>query len=132
MAGIDLLTGHVHGRVVERNLSSEYIAFLQTLDGHYDKAKTIRVILDNHTIHTSAETRGYLATVPNRFEFVFTPKHGSWLNLVETFFSKMARSMLRAIRVKNRNELKTRIEQYLSELNESPVIFRWKYGLDLV
>jgi transposase len=132
MAGIDLLTGHVHGRVVERNLSSEFIAFLQTLDGHYDKAKTIRVILDNHTIHTSAETRGYLATVPNRFEFVFTPKHGSWLNLVETFFSKMARSMLRAIRVKSKDELKTRIEQYLSELNESPVIFRWKYGLDLV
>jgi transposase len=132
MAGIDLLTGHVHGRVVERNLSSEFIAFLQTLNMHYDKAKTIRVILDNHTIHTSAETQGYLATVPNRFEFVFTPKHGSWLNLVETFFSKMARSMLRAIRVKSKDELKNRIEQYLSELNESPVIFRWKYGLDLV
>jgi transposase len=132
MAGIDLLTGYVHGRVVERNLSSEFIAFLQTVDAHYESTKTIRVILDNHTIHTSAATREFLATVPNRFEFVFTPKHGSWLNLVETFFSKMARSMLRAIRVKSKDELKNRIEQYLSELNESPVIFRWKYGIDLV
>ncbi len=132
MAGIDLLTGHVHGRVVDRNLSGEFIAFLQTLDAHYEKVKTIRVILDNHTIHTSAETREYLATVPNRFEFVFTPKHGSWLNLVETFFSKMARSMLRAIRVKSKDELKMRIEKYLLELNESPVIFRWKYGMELI
>jgi transposase len=132
MAGIDLLTGHVHGRVVERNLSTEFIAFLQTVEGYYGKEKTIRVILDNHTIHTSAATRAYLATVPNRFEFVFTPTHGSWLNLVETFFSKMARSMLRAIRVKSKNELKARIEQYLSELNSSPVVFRWKYGMDMV
>jgi transposase len=132
MAGIDLLTGHVHGRVVERNISSEFVAFLKSVDTHYDKTKTIRVILDNHTIHTSTETRAYLATVPNRFEFVFTPRHGSWLNLVETFFSKMARSMLRCIRVKSKDELKSRIEQYLSELNESPVVFRWKYGLDFV
>jgi|SRR5665647_1204623 len=132
MAGIDLLNGYVHGRVVDRNLSSEFVAFLQTLDEHYEKTKTIRIILDNHTIHTSVTTREYLAKVPNRFEFVFTPKHGSWLNLVETFFSKMTRSMLRAIRVKSKNELKNRIEQYITELNESPVVFRWKYGMDLI
>jgi transposase len=132
MAGIDLLTGHVHGRVVERHHSSEFIQFLKGLDAHYEKDKSIRVILDNHAIHTSAETRAYLATVPNRFEFVFTPKHGSWLNLVETFFSKMARTMLRGIRVKSKDELKNRIEQYLSELNASPVVFRWKYALDMV
>ena len=39
----------------------------------------MRIILDNHSAHTSKETRHYLATVPNRFEFVFTPTHGSWL-----------------------------------------------------
>jgi transposase len=130
MAGIDLLTGHVHGRIVERHHSSEFISFLKTLDDHYPKEKSIRVILDNHSIHTSAQTRSYLATVPNRFEFIFTPKHGSWLNLIETFFSKMARTMLRGIRVKSKDELKQRIMQYLSELNASPVIFRWKYGLE--
>jgi len=132
MAGIDLLTGHVHGRVVERHYSSEFISFLVGLDSHYEQEKTIRIILDNHAIHTSAETRKYLATVPNRFEFIFTPKHGSWLNLVETFFSKMARTMLRGLRVKSKEELRNRIEKYLAELNESPTIFRWKYKLDMV
>lgn len=132
MAGIDLLTGRVHGRIVERHQSCEFIAFLKSLDSHYSPGKSIRIILDNHSIHTSAETRAYLSTVPNRFEFVFTPKHGSWLNLVETFFSKMARTMLRSIRVKNKEELKCRIEQYLAELNEAPVIFRWKYGMDMI
>jgi len=80
--------------------------------------------------HTSDETRRYLATVTGRFEFVFTPKHGSWLNLVEGFFSKMTRQMLRGIRVKTKDELVERIYQYFSEVNEEPVIFHWKYNLD--
>jgi hypothetical protein len=45
----------------------------------------------------------------HRFEFTFTPKHGSWLNLVEGFFSKLARSVLRHIRVASKQELKDRI-----------------------
>lgn len=130
MAAIDLLTGHIHSRLVEHHNSSEFIAFLRSLDEHYAKDKTIRIILDNHAMHTSAQTREYLTGVPNRFEFVFTPKHGSWLNLVETFFSKFARTLLRGIRVKNKQELVSRIQQYIALLNESPVIFRWKYGMD--
>jgi len=56
-------------------------------------------------VHTSEATKAYLATVPGRFEFVFTPKHGSWLNMVEGFFSKMTKQMLRGIRVKTKQEL---------------------------
>lgn len=127
MAGIDLLNGHVHGQVVDRHRSREFIDFLKMLDGHYSSEKTIRVILDNHSIHTSKETRSYLKTIPNRFDFIFTPKHGSWLNLIESFFSKMTRSLLRSIRVKSKEELKDRIMTYLDDVNAEPVIFRWKY-----
>jgi transposase len=127
MAGIDLLNGHVHGQVVDRHRSREFIDFLRMLDGHYSPEKTIRVILDNHSIHTSKETRSYLKTIPNRFDFIFTPKHGSWLNLIESFFSKMTRSLLRSIRVKSKEELKDRIMTYLDDVNTEPVIFRWKY-----
>ena len=88
------------------------------------------MILDNHSAHISKETKNYLKTVPNRFEFVFTPTHGSWLNIIETFFSKMTRSFLRGIRVNFQEELNQRIEAYLNELNEMPVIFKWKYRLD--
>ena len=132
LAAIDLLTGHVHGQVVDRHRSLEFVGFLQSLDKHYPANMKLRVVLDNHSAHISKETRSYLATVPNRFEFVFTPKHGSWLNLIESFFAKMAKSMLRGIRVLDKAELKARILLYLKEVNKAPVVFRWKYKLDTV
>lgn len=130
LAGIDLLSGHVHGLVLERHRSREFIEFLRKVDDFYPKEMRIRVVLDNHSAHTSKETRAFLTTVPNRFEFIFTPTHGSWLNLIECFFSKMARSMLRGIRVSSKDDLKQRILLYLDEVNELPVVFRWKYRLD--
>ena len=81
-------------------------------------------------MYTSEETRKYLATNPGRFEFVFTPKHGSWLNLVEGFFSKLARQSLKGIRVKTKDELVARIYKYFEEVNAEPVVYHWKYKLD--
>jgi len=127
MAGIDLLTGQVHGQVVDRHRSREFIAFLKRVDQQYAPPIKIRIVLDNHSAHISKETQQYLAQVPNRFEFIFTPTHGSWLNLIESFFAKMAKTMLRSIRVSSKQELKQRIEKYLAEINETPVVFRWKY-----
>ncbi len=130
MAGLDLVTGHIHHTIVDRHRSREFVAFLKRLDASYPAETKIRIILDNHSAHISRETRAYLATVPNRYEFIFTPKHGSWLNLVESFFGKVARTLLRGIRVQSKTELKTRIQQYLDRLNEDPVIYRWTYKLD--
>jgi len=130
LAGIELLSGEVLGLVRDRHRSSEFIEFLQLADQHYAAGPRIRVVLDNHSAHISKQTRGYLASVPNRFEFIFTPKHGSWLNLVESFFGKLARTLLRGIRVSSKAELKTRIELYLQEVNEEPVVFKWKYKLE--
>ena len=130
MAGIDLLNGMVHGIVVDRHRSREFIQFLKLVDGAYPETARIRIILDNHSAHISKETRKFLSTMPNRFEFVVTPKHGSWLNLIEMFFSKMSRSMLRGIRVESKEELRKRIYQYLGEINQAPTVFRWKYEVD--
>ena len=130
LCGIDLLTGELLPRVEERHRSREFVAWLKDVEAHYPEEWKIRVILDNHSAHISKETQRYLATVPNRFEFTFTPKHGSWLNLIEVFFSKLARSLLRGIRVDSKAELKERILAYLAELNDTPVPFRWKYGLE--
>jgi transposase len=130
LAGIDLLTGEVLGLVRKRHRSVEFIEFLKLADAHYPAGARIRVVLDNHSAHISKETRAFLGTLPNRFEFTFTPKHGSWLNLVESFFGKMAKTLLRGIRVASADELKTRIELYLKEVNETPVVYRWKYKLE--
>ena len=127
LAGIDLLSGEVLGLVRPRHRSTEFIEFLKLADGHYPAGARIRVVLDNHSAHVSKQTRSFLATLPNRFEFTFTPKHGSWLNLIESFFGKMAKTLLRGIRVASANELKARIDLYLKEVNEAPVVYRWKY-----
>lgn len=130
LAAIDLQTGEAIPLVRDRHSSSEYIEVLKLLDDKYQKGDKIRIVLDNLKVHTSEATRKYLATVPGRFEFVFTPKHGSWLNMVEGFFSKMTRQMLKGIRVKSKEELTNRIYNYFAEINEEPIVFHWKYKLD--
>lgn len=130
LAAIDLQTGEAIPLVSETHNSQDYISFLKLLDEKYPKGDKIRIVLDNLRVHSSDTTREYLATVPGRFEFVFTPKHGSWLNMIESFFSKMTKQMLRGIRVKSKEELTQRIYQYFAEVNEEPVVFHWKYKLD--
>jgi transposase len=130
LAGIDLLTGKVHALVKERHRSREFIEFLKLLDAAYPASTAIKLILDNHSAHISRETQAWLAAQPaGRFEFTFTPKHGSWLNLIEGFFSKFARSVLRHIRVTSKQELKERIMAGIEDVNRYPVIHTWSYKL---
>ena len=130
LAGIDLLTGKVHALVKERHRSREFIEFLKLLDAAYPASTAIKLILDNHSAHISRETQAWLAAQPaGRFEFTFTPKHGSWLNLIEGFFSKFARSVLRHIRVASKQELKDRIVAGIDDVNRHPVIHTWSYKL---
>ena len=131
LAGIDLLTGEAIPLVRDTHKSSDFIDFLKILDKKYPSQDTIRIILDNHSAHTSKETKRFLATMPKeRFEFVFTPKHGSWLNMIEGFFGKMTKQMLRGIRVNSKQELVDRIYQYFDEINKEPVVYHWKYKMD--
>lgn len=130
LAGIDLHTGKVIPLVRDRHRSREFIEFLTEIDKEYPEDWKIRVILDNHSSHVSKETKAWLLTKPGRFEFVFTPKHGSWLNMIEMFFSKIARSFLRHIRVDSKQELVDRIYQGIRAINEEPVVFKWKYKME--
>src|SRR6201993_3806295 len=126
LAGIDLLTGQVHALVKDRHRSREFIEFLKLVDTAYPADTAIHLILDNHSAHISRETRAWLAEQPaGRFEFTFTPKHGSWLNLVEGFFSKLARSVLRHIRVSSKQELKERL---MAAVDTSTAIQSFTHG----
>lgn len=130
MAGMDLTNGTIHAQITERHRSFEFVQWLKKIDKIYPRKMNITIILDNHSAHISKETRKYLNTKPNRFTFCFTPKHGSWLNMIESFFSKMARTVLRGIRVSSKEELIERLGRYFDELNKDPVIFRWKYKMN--
>lgn len=131
LAGIDLLTGEAIPYVSETHKSSDFIELLKKLDDKYPDGDIIRVVCDNHSAHKSKETRNYLATCPEgRFVFVFTPKHGSWLNMIESFFSKMTKQMLKGIRVSSKEELAERIYLYFDEVNREPVVYHWTYKMD--
>jgi transposase len=131
MAGIDLLTGNVHAVVKERHRSREFIEFLKLLDTAYPADTAIEVILDNHSAHVSKETTAWLAAQPvGRFTFTFTPKHGSWLNIIEGFFSKLVRSVLRHIRVSSKHELKERLMAFIDDINHQPIVPTWHYKID--
>ena len=130
LAAIDLHTGKVIPLVAQQHRSEEFIQFLKKTSDTYPPDWKIRVILDNHSSHRSKQTMIYLQTVPDRFEFIFTPTHGSWLNMIEMFFSKIARGFLRDIRVNSIEELQERIYRGLELINQEPVVFRWKYKIE--
>jgi transposase len=126
LAALDLHNGHVTARVERRHRSREFVALLKDLDAHYPAESVIRLVMDNHSAHVSKETQAFLASRPNRFQYVLTPRHGSWLNIVETLFGKMARTFLRHIRVQSWEELRERILKGIAEINAAPVVHRWK------
>jgi len=130
LAGMNLISGEIIPLVRETHKSADFVDFLKTLDEKYEKERKIKIALDNHSAHTSKETRRYLDQHPGRFEFVFTPKHGSWLNMIESFFGKFARVCLKGIRVSSKPELIQRIYQYIDEVNAQPVVYRWTYKMN--
>lgn len=130
LAGIDLQTGEAIPLVRDTHKSEDYIEFLKLLDSKYPAGDKIRLILDNLKVHKSEKVQNYIASVPGRFEFVFTPKHASWLNLVEGFFSKMTKQVLKGIRVKTKDELVSRIYKYFEEINADPIVYKWSWHLD--
>jgi len=111
LAGIDLVNrpkSMPWSRTAHR--SREFIDFLKLVDAAYPTHTAIRLILDNHSAHISKETNAWLAARPAvASSSPSRPSTASWLNLVEGFFSKFARSVLRHIRVASKQELKDRI-----------------------
>ena len=99
LAGIDLLTGKVHALVRERHRSREFIEFLKLLGcrlsgQHRDQAdprQSFRTHFEGNPSLARHPARQAASTLPSR------PSIGSWLNLIEGFFSKFARSVLHAI-----------------------------------
>lgn len=77
LGGIALHIGMVHALVKDRHRSHEFVEFLDMIDGRYPGDWVIPAVLDNHSAHVSKEKQRYLKSRPNRFHFVFTPKHGS-------------------------------------------------------
>jgi transposase len=120
LAGIDLATGKVHAMIKDRQSSREFVQFLKLLDVAYPTDTAIKLILDNHSATSPRRPKPGSRRSRQAFAFTLTPKHGSWLNLIEGFFSKLARSVLRHIRVASKQELKERILAAIDRHQQTP------------
>jgi transposase len=130
LAGLNLVNGHVTHIIRDSHSSQDFIEFLEKMMSEYPEAERFRIVLDNHSVHRSKKTMEFVKGCGKEIEFIFTPKHGSWLNLIESFFGKLSRCCLSGMRVKDRMELERRIDLFIKSVNEDPVIYHWTYKMD--
>jgi transposase len=129
VAAMDVATGHVLAQRIERNNSATFTAFLRQLDQCTDPALRIHLVMDNGSSHTSKATRGWLAAHP-RFAVTHTPKHASWLNMVEQWFSALTRRLLRRGDFASRDDLEAQIATYTIRYNRTARPYRWRYDAE--
>ena len=130
-AALNVLTGEVFGRNMQRHRHQEFIRFLNAIDRDIPAGKVVHVILDNYAAHKHEKVRAWLARHP-RWTFHFTPTSGSWLNAVEGFFAKLTRRRLKHGVFRSVVDLQAAINRFVVEHNESPKPFIWRADPDAI
>jgi transposase len=135
-AALDVLEGTVISRCMQRHRHQEFIRFLNAVERAVPAGKLIHAILDNGACpraghrpdlwaaHKHAKVLKWLGRHP-RWVFHFTPKAGSWLNAVETFFSALTRRRIRRGSFHSIVDLQAAIHRYIAEHNADPKPFVW-------
>jgi len=123
-AALDVLDGTVIGRNMQRHRHQEFIRFLNAVEREVPPGKTIHAILDNYATHKHPKVRAWLARHP-RWTFHFTPTSCSWLNAVETFFSRLTRRRLKRGVFHSLVDLQAAINRFVAETNQNPKPFVW-------
>lgn len=126
-AALEVATGRVEGRTVDRHTSGEFLSFISDLVASQPTNTEIHVILDNQSTHKTAAVRQWLAETPN-VQFHFTPTYSSWLNQIEIWFSKIERDMIARGIFTSTQDLRRKIMQYIRAHNKSCRPFNWRYS----
>ena len=129
IAAMNVTTGEVITERIEKNDSATFIAFLAMLHQMIPPQLRIRLIMDNGSSHTSAATRAWLAAHP-RFQVTYTPKHASWLNMIEQWFGVLTRRLLRRGDFASRDDLEAKIIAFTMRHNKNARPYRWSYDAD--
>jgi transposase len=124
-AAFDTRSGKVYGHCYDRKRQGEFIAFLEALDVEVEEhIHTIHLVCDNVSTHHGKEVRKWLAQHP-RFIVHFTPVHCSWMNQVEQWFSILQRKRLRIADFESKDQLHTKLDQFIKEWNQQAHPFNW-------
>jgi transposase len=129
VAAMDVHSGGVLARPIERNNSTTFCAFLDAIDAEVDAGLAIHVILDNGSSHISKETKAWFAAHP-RWVVHYTPVHASWVNQIELFFSILQRKVVRNGNFDSREDLIAKLIAFVSDYDQTAKPFAWTYSGD--
>ena len=132
LAMIEPLTGKRYANIRRRRRKKEFALFMQKLAALYPDAEIITVVLDNLNTHNYSsfyETfdAEEAARLSDRFNFVYTPKCASWLNMIEIEFSALSRQCLNR-RISSIGELSNEVIAYFKERTEKGVKINWEFS----
>jgi hypothetical protein len=133
LAAIEPLTGQRLAQVQARRTKKEYTLFCQALAAAYPEATKIRLVQDNLNTHTTAAFYDWLPAeeafaLAQRFEFYYTPKSASWLNMIEIEFSAIARRCLQR-RIPSQTQLETEVLALIAERSEKKIKIDWQFSI---
>lgn len=133
LAAIEPLTGWRLAQVHARRTKREYTLFCQALAAAYPEALKIRLVQDNLNTHTPAAFYEYLPAseafaLAQRFEFYYTPKAASWLNMIEIEFSAIARACLQR-RIPTQAQLETEVLALITERADKKLKIHWQFSI---
>ena len=124
-AAFDTRSGKVYGHCYDRKRQREFLTFLEAVEVEVDEhIRTIHLVCDNVSTHHGKEVRKWLAHHP-RFIVHFTPVHCSWMNQVEQWFSILQRKRLRIVDFESKDQLHTKLVQFIREWNQHAHPFNW-------
>jgi len=134
LAAIEPLTGQRLGLVFPQRTKKEFTQFSQALAATYPKAKKIRLVLDNLNTHNAGSFYENLPAdeafaLAQRFEFHYTPKSASWLNMIECEFSAVARQCLNR-RIPTLQQLEKEVSMIIKERNEKKIKIVWQFSIE--
>jgi len=129
-AAFNVRTGRVLADVQKNKTRFEFIELLERCAWHYRQGP-VHCVVDNASYHSTAEVKQWLADHP-RFVFHFTPKHASWLNQVECWFSILSKKVLRRGSFEDQRALAKALRAFVAHWNDNAHPFAWAYGKELI
>ena len=133
LAAIEPLTGRRLAQVHERRTKREFTLFCQALSAANPQAKRIRLVLDNLNTHNASSFYEHLeaeqaAALSEHFEFIYTPKGASWLNMIECEFSVISRQCLDR-RIATIEQLRREVLALLEERSSKAIKINWQFSI---
>jgi transposase len=123
-AALEIATGKVITDLRKSHTAKDFIAFLNKVNREVPAELDVHVILDNLSTHKTPEVHAWLLR-HKRFHFHFTPTYGSWMNLVERWFSALTTKKLQRSAHRSVNALAADIRDWVETWNEKPKPFTW-------